>query len=100
MLRRFAFVAAIVLLLVVALLFTALNRQVFNVDIGFAEFEVSSGLALLIAFSGGLLGGALWRSVWIAQLLSERGRLRHALRLAETRRGPAAPTVPVPPDAG
>jgi len=57
---------------------------------------VSSGLALLIAFAAGLLAGALWRSTWIARLLAERGRLRNALRLAETRR----PASPPSPDAG
>jgi uncharacterized integral membrane protein len=100
MLRRFAFAIAIILLFAAALLFTALNRQEFDVDIGFARFQVTSGLALLIAFSAGLLGGALWRSVWIAQLLGERGRLRHALRLAETRRGAGPPAVSPPRDAG
>jgi uncharacterized integral membrane protein len=100
MLRRLAFMAAIVLLLAAALLFTALNRQVFEIDVGFAEFEVTSGLALLISFAAGLLGGALWRSIWIAQLLGERGRLRHALRLAEARGSPNLPTAAAPPDAG
>lgn len=84
------------LLFAAAVLFTALNQQRFEVDVAFARFVVSSGLALVIAFAAGLLAGALWRSSWIARLLAERGRLRHALRLAETRRPPA----PAPPDAG
>jgi uncharacterized integral membrane protein len=96
MLRRIASIAAIVLLVVVAVLFTALNPQSFDVDLALARFEVSAGLALLIAFSAGVLAGALWRSSWIARLLAERGRLRNALRLAETRRPPAASP---PPDA-
>jgi uncharacterized integral membrane protein len=90
MLRRIATLSAIVLLVVLAVIFTALNQQRFGVDFAMVRFEVSSGLALLIAFSAGLLGGALWRSNWIARLLSERRRLREALRLAEARRaGPA-----------
>ena len=32
-------------------LFVALNRQLFEVDIAFLKFEVSSGLALIIAFA-------------------------------------------------
>jgi hypothetical protein len=86
MLRRLAYVSAVILLALLAVLFTVLNPQ------------QSAGLALLIAFSAGLLAGALWRSTWIARLLAERGRLRHALRLAESRRdtGPD-PTLP---DAG
>ena len=95
MLRRIAFVSAIVLLVALAVLFTALNQQRFEVDFAFVRFEVSSGLALTIAFAAGLLAGALWRSTWIARLLAERGRLRNALRLAETRR----PAAPAPTDA-
>jgi uncharacterized integral membrane protein len=86
MLRRIAYISAIVLLFALALIFTALNPQEFDVDIGFGRFEVSAGLALIIAFAAGLLAGAIWRSTWIARLLAERGRLRHALRLAETHR--------------
>jgi len=96
MLRRLAFASAIVLLIALAVIFTALNQQRFNVDVAFARFEVSSGLALLIAFAAGLLAGALWRSGWIARLLAERGRLRNALRRAEARR--AAPGA-APADA-
>ncbi len=94
MLRRFALGLTVVLLFTLAVIFTALNRQHFDVDVAFVEFEVSSGLALTIAFAAGVLGGALWRSSWIARLLAERGRLRHALRRAEERRlGPGdAPT--------
>jgi len=97
MLRRLAFASAVVLLIALAVIFTALNQQRFNVDVVLARFEVSSGLALLIAFAAGLLAGALWRSNWIARLLAERGRLRNALRRAEERR--AAPGA-APADAG
>jgi uncharacterized integral membrane protein len=87
MVRRIALGLAFAFLVVLAMLFTALNRQVFDVDIAFFKFEVSSGLALLLAFSAGLLLGALVRSRWVAELLAERGRLRQALRLAEARMG-------------
>ncbi len=96
MLRRAAVVVALLLLLAAAILFTALNQQRFEVDLAFGRFTVSSGLALLIALAAGLLAGALWRSTWIARLLAERGRLRNALRLAESRR----PVSPSSPDAG
>ena len=95
MLRRITLIIALLLLFAVAILFAALNQQRFEVDVAFATFVVSSGLALVIAFAGGLVAGALWRSTWIARLLSERGRLRHALRLAESRR-----PVVSPPDGG
>ena len=101
MLRRIAYASAVILLAVLAVLFTVLNPQQFDVELAFARFEVSAGLALTIAFAAGLLAGALWRSTWIARLLAERGRLRHALRLAEARRAAVAadPTLPAT-DAG
>jgi len=86
MLRRIAYLSAFLALAGFGLLFTALNPQRFDIDIGVTRFGMSAGLALLIALSAGLLMGAAWRSDWIARLLAERGRLRHALRLAESRR--------------
>jgi len=83
-LRQVAFVCALLLVFAASVLFTVLNRQRFEIDLGVARFGVSSGLALLIAFAAGLLAGAAWRSTWIARLLAERGRLRNALRLAES----------------
>jgi len=96
-LRRIALGIALVLLVAAGVLFTTLNQQRFEIDIGIARFGVSSGLALLIAFSAGILAGAVWRSAWIARLLAERGRLRNALRLAEARTA-APPVLPAPPD--
>ena len=93
MLRRVAFGIVLAFLIVLAMLFVALNQQHFEVDVAFLEFDVSSGLALLIAFSAGLLAGAFARARWVAELLAERGRLRQALRLAETRLGAATPVI-------
>jgi hypothetical protein len=39
----------------------------------------------VVAFVIGLLAGLFWRVYWVAELLDERGRLRRALRAAETR---------------
>src|SRR5574339_1033958 len=91
MLRRVASLFVLAFLVVLAMLFVALNQQHFEVDVAFLEFDVSSGLALLIAFAAGLLAGAFARARWVAELLAERGRLRHALRLAEARLGDSAP---------
>jgi len=83
-LRQVAFVCALLLVFAASVLFAVLNQQRFEIDLGVARFGVSSGLALLITFAAGLLAGAAWRSTWIARLLAERGRLRNALRLAES----------------
>jgi uncharacterized integral membrane protein len=94
MLRRVAFGIVLAFLVVLAMLFVALNQQHFEVDVAFLEFDVSSGVALLIAFAAGLLAGAFARARWVAELLAERGRLRQALRLAERRLGATAPVEP------
>jgi hypothetical protein len=94
MLRRVALGLVFVSLVALAMLFTALNQQLFDVDVAFVKFQVSSGLALLIAFAAGLLAGAFARARWVAELLAERGRLRQALRLAEARLG-GSPSPPV-----
>ena len=94
MLRRVAFGIVLAFLTVLAMLFAALNQQSFEVDVAFLKFEVSSGLALLIAFAAGLLAGAFARARWVAELLAERGRLRQALRLAETRLGASGASEP------
>jgi len=83
-LRQVAVVCALLLVFAASVLFAVLNQQRFEIDLGVARFGVSSGLALLITFAAGLLAGAAWRSTWIARLLAERGRLRNALRLAES----------------
>ena len=100
MLRRVAFGIVLASLILLAMLLTALNQQRFDVDIALASFEVSSGLALLIAFAAGLFAGSFARSRWVAELLAERGRLRQALRLAERRLGtPSAPSSPSSPSS-
>jgi hypothetical protein len=45
MVPRIASIAAVVLLFVLALIFTALNPQEFDVDVGVGRFDVSAGLA-------------------------------------------------------
>ena len=91
MLRRVAFGIVLAFLFVLALLFTALNQQSFDVDIAFAEFEVSSGLALLIAFAAGLLAGAFARSRWARRVAR---RARPAAAGAATRRTRAWAALP------
>lgn len=87
MLRRVFLGLALAGIALLAMLFTALNPQRFVIDVALFEFEVTAGLALLVSFASGLLAGAFAASRWVAALLAERGRLRQALRLAETRLG-------------
>jgi uncharacterized integral membrane protein len=81
--KRIGLVVLLVVLGGLALLFAALNHQ--RVELELAVFRLSApvGVALITAFTAGMLLGVVWRVAWVAELLSERGRLRRALRLAE-----------------
>lgn len=88
--RRLAFTLLLVFLGLVALLFGALNQDRVSLELAFVRLYPSVGFALVVAFVLGLLLGVLWRLRWVAQLLTERGRLRRALRLAEAQARTAA----------
>ncbi|MET0986260.1 MAG: lipopolysaccharide assembly protein LapA domain-containing protein [Steroidobacteraceae bacterium] len=68
-----------------ALLVTALNPGPVALELAVVQFSAPLGFALVLVFVLGLLAGMLWRVRWVAELLGERGRLRRALRLAESR---------------
>jgi uncharacterized integral membrane protein len=77
-----------VVLLAAALLavfVSALNSSLIEIELAFARFASPLGVALVIAFAAGLLAGLGWQIKWVAQLLAERGRLRRALRIAESK---------------
>jgi uncharacterized integral membrane protein len=81
--KRLALIGLLVLLAGSALVFAILNPGRFPLELGFVRIAAPIGLALIGAFAAGMVLGVLWRVSWVASLLSERGRLRRALRLAE-----------------
>lgn len=87
----------LVLLLAVAalvgIIISALNATRIDVELAFVRVSAPIGLTLVAAFTVGLFAGLLWHARWVAQLLSERGRLRRELRLAEARGQRAADPV-------
>jgi uncharacterized integral membrane protein len=82
---RLLFILSLILAAGVALMVSAMNAGRVEIELAFARFAAPLGIALVVAFTIGLLAGLFWRLRWIAQLLGERGRLRRALRLAEDR---------------
>lgn len=82
---RFLFRASLVLAALIALFISAMNQESVAIELAFLKVRSSLGLALVVAFVVGLLAGLFWRIAWVAELLSERGKLRRALRVAETR---------------
>jgi uncharacterized integral membrane protein len=96
MFRRLIVTILLIAIALLALLFGALNAYPVEVELAFARFTLPLGVALVIALVLGLLAGIVWRIAWVAELLTERGRLRRALREAEARAAPVAPRA----DAG
>lgn len=96
MFRRLILTVLLVAVALLALLFGALNPQPVDVEVALARFTLPLGVALVIALVAGLLVGILWRIAWVAELLTERGRLRRELREAEARAATAVPRA----DAG
>ena len=82
---RALFILALLTATLVAILVSAMNADRVAIELAFARFTAPLGVALVVTFTIGLLAGLSWRLRWIGQLLSERGRLRRALRLAEER---------------
>jgi uncharacterized integral membrane protein len=68
-----------------ALAITAFNPEQVTFELAFVRFDAPLGFVVIVVFVLGLLAGMLWRVRWVAELLSERGRMRRALRLAESR---------------
>ncbi|MBB6091943.1 putative integral membrane protein [Povalibacter uvarum] len=81
--RRVLFIGSLCLAALLALLISATNPSRVEIELAFGRLVSPLGLALVIAFTLGLLCGLAGRMYWVAELLTERGRLRRALRMAE-----------------
>ena len=73
-----------VLLVTLAMLLVALNPQPALVELVVLQLQPRLGVLMVMSFVTGLLVGILLRATWIAELLNERGRLRRALKLAQS----------------
>ena len=82
---RLLFRLSLIVAALVALFISAMNQDVVDLELAFVRLRSPVGLALVVSFVVGLLAGLMWRISWVAELLSERGRLRRALRVAEAR---------------
>jgi len=82
---RVVSILLVVLVALAALLFSALNARPVEVELAFGKFSAPLGVVLVSVLVLGLVIGTLLRGAWVAKLLSERGKLRRALRVAEAR---------------
>lgn len=69
--------------LLLAVVFAALNPGPIMVDFGFVETQMQKSLALMLAFAAGWLVGMLSLGLVLLRMWHERRRLRKRLRLAE-----------------
>ena len=79
---RLFFLLTLIIAALLALLVTAMNAAPADIELAFLHVSAPLGVALVVAFTVGMLAGLFWRAHWIAQLLSERGRMRRALKVA------------------
>jgi uncharacterized membrane protein YciS (DUF1049 family) len=83
MLRRIVFPLVLFAVLILAVLFAALNSGDIEVDLGLFSTRMQKSLALTLAFAAGWTFGLLCLAVMLLRMVLERRRLRKALRLAE-----------------
>jgi uncharacterized membrane protein YciS (DUF1049 family) len=83
MLRRIVFPLVLFAVLILAVLFAALNSGDIEVDLGLFSTRLEKSLALTLAFAAGWTFGLLCLAVVLLRMVLERRRLRKALRLAE-----------------
>jgi len=77
------FLLVLVVVMLAALVFTALNPQSVQLELAFVQLNLRLGVALVTALALGLVLGIFVRGLWVTELLGERGRLRRALKAAE-----------------
>lgn len=82
---RVLLISVLIAAALLALLISAMNASHVEIELAFARVATPLGIALVVTFALGLIAGLVWQAKWIAQLLSERGRLRRALRIAEAK---------------
>jgi len=82
---RFLFRLSLVIAAFVAISVSVLNPVEVPVELAFTRLRSPMGLALVVAFVLGLVGGLSWQMLWIGRLLQERSRLRRALRVADAK---------------
>ena len=83
MVRRAVLALILFLVLVLAVLFAAMNPGVIEVDLGLYEVRIQKSLALTLAFAAGWIFGLLCLVLVLVRFVLDRRRLRKALRLAE-----------------
>lgn len=83
MARNLLFFLVVLLGLLLATVFAALNPGLITLDVAFTEVEVQKSLALTVAFGAGWVFGLVCAALVLLKSVTERRRLRKSLNLAE-----------------
>jgi len=83
MVRRILLPLVAFLVLLLAVIFAALNPCAIDLDLGLFQTRLQKSLALALAFGVGWIFGLLCLAAAMVKMVVERRRLRKALRLAE-----------------
>jgi len=81
--HRIFWLLLLFLMLVLAVLFAAMNPGLVDLDLGLFETRMQKSLALTLAFAAGWVFGLLSLALVLLRMWLERRKLRKALRLAE-----------------
>jgi len=84
MMRNLTFFLLIIVGLLVATAFAALNPGLITLDVALKEVEIQKSLALTLAFGLGWLFGLLCAGLMLFKSINERRKLRRSLHLAES----------------
>jgi len=84
MVRNLVFFVLIVVVLLLATVFAALNPGQVELDLAFFETGLQKSLAFTLAFGAGWVFGLLCAGILLVKTLNERRRLRKLLNLAES----------------
>jgi len=83
MARNLLFFLVVILGLLLATVFAALNPGLITLDLAFTETEVQKSLALTVAFGAGWIFGLGSAALVLLKSANDRRRLRRSLNLAE-----------------
>jgi uncharacterized membrane protein YciS (DUF1049 family) len=82
--RKIGLLLSLLVIALLAVIFTYSNPDSITVDIGFVRLEeVSMSLAFAVCFAFGWLFGLFSAGIAVMRIVSERRKLRRNLRLAE-----------------
>lgn len=81
--RNLLYLVLLIVVLLAATAFAALNTDVISLDLAVGSFEVKASLAMIIAFGAGWAFGVLCAGLALMRSYGERRRLRRATNLAE-----------------